>query len=201
MKIEFVILENNFVRLEPLRHEHLADLCAVGLDKSIWLWTTNVVEDESDMRRYVEAALEESYRKISLPFVTIDKSSNRIVGSTRFGNIDLKNRRVEIGWTWINPGWQRTFINTAAKRLMLAHAFEIWNCIRVELKTDVLNEKSRKDYRANGRKRRRHIALSRRYRRRSRPRYGLLQHSRIGMVFGKGKFRPETRTDLKAIES
>ena len=75
--------------------------------------------------------------------MTVEKSTGTIVGSTRFGNIDRHNRRVEIGWTWINPRWQRTAINTEAKFLMLRHAFETWRCVRVELKTDVLNEKSR----------------------------------------------------------
>jgi len=150
MNIEPLILEGESVRLEPLRTEHLPDLCEVGLDESIWLWTANVIENENDMRRYVETALEESNRKVSLPFVTIEKSANKIVGSTRFGNIDVKNRRAEIGWTWINPRWQRTSINTEAKILMLAHAFETWNCIRVELKTDVLNEKSRSAVRRLG---------------------------------------------------
>jgi len=75
--------------------------------------------------------------------VTIDKSSGTVVGSTRFGNIDPANRRVEIGWTWISPGFQRTYINSEAKYLMLRHAFDVWDCVRVELKTDVLNEKSR----------------------------------------------------------
>ncbi len=105
--------------------------------------TTNVIRTKDDLRDYVETALDEFKRKISLPFVTIEKSSDKIVGSTRFGNIDPKNRKVEIGWTWINPRWQRTRINTEAKLLMLAHAFEIWKCVRVELKTDELNEKSR----------------------------------------------------------
>ncbi|HXG85165.1 MAG TPA: GNAT family protein [Pyrinomonadaceae bacterium] len=150
MKVEVVVLESELVRLEPLRLEHLPDLCEIGLDESIWLWTANVVRTESDMRRYIETALEEFKRKVSLPFVTIDKVSNKIVGSTRFGNIDVKNRRAEIGWTWINPRRQRTFINTEAKRLMLAHAFETWHCVRVELKTDVLNEKSRNAIRRLG---------------------------------------------------
>ncbi len=78
-----------------------------------------------------------------MPFATRELGSNKIVGSTRFGNIDAGNRKAEIGWTWINPQWQRTFVNTEAKLLMLTHAFEVWNCIRVELKTDALNEKSR----------------------------------------------------------
>ena len=79
-----------------------------------------------------------------MPFVTIDKKSDEIVGSTRFMNISRDNRRVEIGSTWINPKWQKTYINTEAKLLMIAHAFEVWKCIRVELKTYSLNEKSRR---------------------------------------------------------
>lgn len=143
MKVEPVILEGKFVRLEPLRLKHLEDLRVVGLDETLWLWTANVVENVEDLRRYVETALDEGGRKVSLPFVTIEKSSDKIVGSTRFGNIDVKNRRAEIGWTWINSQWQRSYVNTEAKLLMLRHAFEVWECIRVEFKTDVLNEKSR----------------------------------------------------------
>jgi RimJ/RimL family protein N-acetyltransferase len=143
MEIEPLILDGKHVRLEPLKPEHLDALCAVGLEESIWLWTTVDVKTKSEMQSYIESALEDQSRGVSLPFVTIEKSSNVIVGSTRFGNIDTKNRRVEIGWTWINPRRQRTRINTEAKFLMLFHAFETWKCVRVELKTDALNEKSR----------------------------------------------------------
>jgi len=144
MKIESIVLEGEAVRLVPLEIKHLGELYEAASDKSLWLWTTNIIETKDDLQRYVETALDEQTRKVSLPFVKIEKSSNRIVGSSRFGNIDVKNRKAEIGWTWINPQWQRTVINTEAKLLMLAHAFEIWNCVRVELKTDVLNEKSRR---------------------------------------------------------
>lgn len=143
MKIEPIILEGKFVRLEPLRAELLDALCAVGLEESLWQWTANVVKSKKDLGRYVETALREFENKVSLPFVTVEKSTNTIVGSTRFGNIDQKNRKAEIGWTWINPNWQRTYVNTEAKLLMLAHAFETWQCIRVEFKTDALNKKSR----------------------------------------------------------
>ena len=95
------------------------------------------------MFHYIESAIRDYESGTALPFVTIDKGREKIVGSTRFGNIDRENRRAEIGWTWINPAWQRTSINTEAKLLMLTHAFETWKCIRVELKTDRLNEKSR----------------------------------------------------------
>jgi len=143
MKIESVILDGKYVRLEPLRFQHLDELCAVGLDESLWTLTSNVMENFGDMRHYVEIALKEFEQKNSLPFVTVEKSSNKIVGSTRFGNIDVKNLKAEIGWTWINPEWQRSYVNTEAKLLMLAHAFEVWECVRVEFKTDALNEKSR----------------------------------------------------------
>lgn len=120
-----------------------AALCEVGLVEEIWRWTTSLVLTPDDMRTYIETALKEQSEGKALPFATIDKAANKVVGSTRFGNIDRENRRVEIGWTWINPQWQRTYINTEAKYLMLRHAFETWQCIRVELKTDSLNEKSR----------------------------------------------------------
>ena len=143
MKIEPVVLEGEFVRLEPLEIKHLDALYEVGLDESLWKWTSNVVKSTEDLRRYVEAAVSDFEKGISLPFVTMDKAKNKIVGSTRFGNIDPQNRKTEIGWTWINPAWQRTFINSEAKLLMLTYAFETWKCIRVELKTDAFNEKSR----------------------------------------------------------
>ena len=143
MKIEPVILDGEYVRLEPLRFEHLEQLCTVGLEKSLWTLTTNVMENSGDMRNYVETALKDFERKVALPFVTIEKSSNKIVGSTRFGNIELKHLKAEIGWTWINPKLQRSYVNTEAKLLMLTHAFDVWECIRVEFKTDALNEKSR----------------------------------------------------------
>jgi RimJ/RimL family protein N-acetyltransferase len=143
MKVEPVTLEGVFVRLEPMRVDHLPALVKVGLEPSIWEWTTNVVEDQADLQKYVRAALADQKKGTSLPFVTIEKTSGDVVGSTRFGNIDTANRKVEIGWTWINPKWQRTVVNTEAKLLMLTHAFEVWKCIRVELKTDANNEKSR----------------------------------------------------------
>lgn len=143
MKVEDVVSEGLYVRLEPLRLEHLPALVDVGLDPEIWKWTANVVESEADLERYVRDALAMREAGTALPFVTISKADDKIVGSTRFGNIDVANRKAEIGWTWINPKWQRTVINTEAKLLMLTHAFETWKCIRVELKTDSNNSQSR----------------------------------------------------------
>ena len=88
-------------------------------------------------------ALKEQANGLSLPFVQIERATGRVIGSTRYGNIERTHHRAEIGWTWIGRAWQRTAVNTEAKYLLLRHAFETLGCIRVELKTDSLNEKSR----------------------------------------------------------
>ncbi len=144
MKIEPVVLEGRHVKLDPMRVDHLPALCEVGLTDGIWKWTNNIVNEAADIERYVRAALADRDQGIALPFVTIDRVSGKVVGSTRFGNIDRFNRKAEIGWTWIHPQWQRTAINSEAKLLMLTHAFEVWKCIRVELKTDSNNKQSQK---------------------------------------------------------
>lgn len=137
------VLEGVHVRLEPLSLAHLDGLCAVGLDPELWKWIPNPVRDREEMRAYVELALDEQRRGISQPFATVLKAEERVIGSTRYANISLKDQRVEIGWTWIGKPWQRSAVNTEAKYLMLRHAFETLGCYRVELKTDALNEKSR----------------------------------------------------------
>jgi RimJ/RimL family protein N-acetyltransferase len=101
------------------------------------------METQSDFERFVDKAFIEQERGESIVFATVERSLSRVIGSTRFMNIDWANRRVEIGSTWIAPPWQRTPVNTEAKYLMLQHAFEVWKSIRVELKTDALNERSR----------------------------------------------------------
>jgi RimJ/RimL family protein N-acetyltransferase len=143
MKVEPLVLEGKVVRLEPMTEKHGDALAKVGLDESIWKWSPEPHTTRGDIEKYVQSALEDQRRCVALPFVTIKQSSDEVIGSTRFGNIDIANKRVEIGWTWINPKWQRTGVNTEAKFLMLRHAFEVWKCIRAELKTDALNEKSR----------------------------------------------------------
>ena len=143
MKVEPVILEGERVRLEPLSLDHLADLCEAGLYEELWRLIPTFIKTPDDMKGYIQTALDEQARGISLPFATVEKTSGKAIGSTRFGNIDTANKRVEIGWTWITPQWQRSFVNSEAKYLMLKHAFEVWQCNRVELKTDALNERSR----------------------------------------------------------
>ena len=138
-------LAGSVVRLEPLRREHTPQLWAVARDSvdDIFRWIPYPMRTLEDMQDGIDRILAEQARGQSVAFATVEKSSARVIGSTRFMNMDLSNRRVEIGSTWIAPAWQRTAVNTEAKYLMLRHAFETLGCIRVELKTDALNEKSR----------------------------------------------------------
>jgi N-acetyltransferase len=131
------------VRLEPLAASHHAALCEVGLDPELWRLIPYRASTPDEMRGYIRSALEAQAAGTAIPFATVEKAFGRVIGSTRFMNIDAANRRVEIGSTWIAKPWQRTAINTEAKYLMLRHAFETWGCIRVELKTDALNQRSR----------------------------------------------------------
>ncbi len=144
MIVEPLVLEGDHVRLEPLSLSHLDGLCAVGLDPDIWRWMPSRVRDREEMSAYLESALRSQVEGTALPFATIAKATEDVAGSTRYGNIERAHRRVEIGWTWLGRGWRRTALNTEAKYLMLRHAFEGWDCLRVELKTDALNETSRR---------------------------------------------------------
>jgi RimJ/RimL family protein N-acetyltransferase len=143
MIVEPVTLHGFAVRLEPMTADHVIALARVGLEPEIWRWGIAPLTTTEDMQVYVEQALEERRRGLSLPFVIVALPSGQVVGSTRYGNIDLVNRRLEIGWTWLAPAHQRTAINTEAKLLLLTHAFEQLRVHRVELKTDALNQKSR----------------------------------------------------------
>ncbi len=131
------------VRLEPLELSHAEELLEVALEPELWSFTTRRVDSPETMHSYLETAMAERDAGVSLPFITREATSGRAIGSTRFLNISRHDRRVEIGWTWIGKRWQRTAANTEAKYLMLRHAFETWECVRVELKTSTLNEKSR----------------------------------------------------------
>ncbi|HZR27386.1 MAG TPA: GNAT family protein [Terriglobales bacterium] len=143
--LEPVTLAGRVVRLEPLRPEHAEAMWEVAKDsmEDIFRWIPYPMRTLDDFSRLIHSVLEEQKRGQSLPFTTIEQRSGKIIGSTRFMSMDLANRKVEIGSTWIAPAWQRTAVNTEAKYLMLCHAFENWNCLRVELKTDALNQKSR----------------------------------------------------------
>jgi N-acetyltransferase len=137
-------LEGAVVRLEPIRREHAELFWQAAKDSlDIFQWIPYRMRVPEDFNLLVDKALAEQERGESIVFATVERASGRVIGSTRFMNIDRVNRRVEIGSTWIAPAWQRTAVNTEAKYLMLRHAFEVWQCFRVELKTDAMNQKSR----------------------------------------------------------
>ena len=144
-EIRPVTLAGKAVQLEPLQLTHVPLLWDAAKDsiEATFRWIGYRMQTLEDFREKAAEVLAEQDRGLSVPFVTIHRDSGKVVGQTRFMNIDSPNRRVEIGSTWIAPAWQRTPINTEAKFLMLRHAFEQWGCLRVELKTDSLNQKSR----------------------------------------------------------
>jgi RimJ/RimL family protein N-acetyltransferase len=144
VNIEACVLEGRHVRLEPLAMHHCARLAEIGCNEEVCRYLSDRLETEADMRAFIETGLKWQSEGTAVPFATIDRASGLAVGSTRFANIVREHRRVEIGWTWIAPAWQRSAVNTEAKYLMLRHAFENWGCGRVELKTNARNEKSRR---------------------------------------------------------
>jgi RimJ/RimL family protein N-acetyltransferase len=138
-----ITLTGRYVRLEPLTTAHVPALCRVGLDPALWAWIPTPVTTRAQMEAYVMDALAERERSIALPFAIIDTASGNAIGSTRYTAIDLTNKRLEIGWTWLARSHQRSGANTEAKLMLLTHAFEALDLNRVELKTDVLNTQSR----------------------------------------------------------
>ena len=143
-RVDPVTLDGVRVRMEPLDlARHWAGLLEIGLDPDLWRWTTSIIKNESDLRRYLETALAEQGKGVSLPFATIDKASGKVAGCTRYGSIAMEHRRLEIGWTWVGRRFQRSHVNTEAKYLMLRHAFETLSCMRVEFKTSAKNQRSR----------------------------------------------------------
>jgi RimJ/RimL family protein N-acetyltransferase len=142
-RVEPVILSGRKVRLEPLELSHVARLAEVALDPDLWQWTLARPSDEAGLRAWAVSAIAGRDAGTEFPFVTLEASSGRPIGSSRYLNIVLEHRRLEIGWTWVAKAWQRTGANREAKLLMLGHAFDTLGCRRVEFKTDSLNEPSR----------------------------------------------------------
>ena len=143
MNTDLPSLEGRFVSLEPLLREHHDDLLRAAADGELWRSTVTVVPDQHGMAAYIDKALAEKARGKQEPFVIVHKPSSRIVGSTRYMNIEETHRRREIGTTWLSASVQRTAVNSEAKYLLLRRAFEGHGCIRVEFFTDFLNEQSR----------------------------------------------------------
>lgn len=144
MDVSPVTLEGQLVRLEPLTPEHRDALFAAASDGELWLSDLTIVPSSPEATEgYIREALDGRDRGIYLPFVIVHKPTERVVGTTRYRAITPPHRRLEIGSTWLSASAQRTGINTEAKLLLLRHAFEQLECLRVEFLTDVHNVQSR----------------------------------------------------------
>ena len=138
-----VSLHGSLVSLEPLTIASVPDLAAIGLHPELWRLQPRGILSVADMRDYVEQALADHARGVSLPFVIVRRTDRAILGSTRFMEIAFEHRRLEIGATWLTPAAQRTGVNVDAKLLLLSHAFESMGMQRVVLKTEATNTQSR----------------------------------------------------------
>ena len=145
MEVNPVTLTGKYVRLEPLSEAHVRNLTAVAMNDEIWRWLPyGVMKKEDDIRNWVIDLLQRAEQGTDRPFAVIHLASGHVAGATRYMDIHPKDYAVEIGGTWYGVEFQRTMVNTEAKYLLLRHAFEELKCIRVQLKTDLRNERSQK---------------------------------------------------------
>jgi RimJ/RimL family protein N-acetyltransferase len=143
LTIEPTTLEGRYIVLRPPSIDDRDGLSIAAIDGEIWNNRFSQFPNLNEIEKYIQEMLDLSSKGSILPFVTIHKASNTIVGTTRYLNIDYENHRLEIGHTWIAKSWRKTYVNTEAKLLMLQYAFEKLACIAVEIRTDVLNTVSR----------------------------------------------------------
>jgi N-acetyltransferase len=145
MEIKTITLQGKHVRLEPMTEAHIPGLTEIGAGQTFWdFMLYGNINTEEDMRGWVMDILSRAEKGTDLPFVAIHLASGRVTGATRYLNIMPKDRGLEIGGTWYGAKFQRTPVNTECKYLLLRHAFETLGCIRVQLKTDLRNERSQK---------------------------------------------------------
>jgi N-acetyltransferase len=145
MEVKPIILQGKYVRLEPMTEAHAPALAEIGVGQPFWdFMVYGRMETADDMREWVQDILGRAEKGTDVPFVAIHIDSGRVAGASRYMNIMPKDRGLEIGGTWYGPEYQRTVVNTECKYLLLQHAFEKLGCIRVQLKTDLRNERSQK---------------------------------------------------------
>ena len=137
------VLQGERVRLEPLDARHVPGLLEAAADPATWTWLFGRLDNETALRAWLADALRARDAGAEMPFATLDTKTGRVVGSTRYLAIVPAHRRLEIGWTWLAPATWGTGINVEAKLLLLTHAFDELGAMRVELKTDARNERSR----------------------------------------------------------
>jgi N-acetyltransferase len=143
MSVEPCILTGKIVRLEPLQAKHAEDLFLAGQEREMWLYmSTNPSVSREAMAQWIAETLRLQQAGECLPFAIIDLATGRAIGSTRYLAIVPKDYGLEIGWTWLDPAVRRSGVNTECKYLLLTHAFEVLQAIRVQLKTDSRNLRS-----------------------------------------------------------
>lgn len=138
-----VLLENSRVKLVPLDHAHIPELLAIARDERIWQLMSINGTDEAVLTQHLKTAILRRSMGEQYPFTAIDKVNGKIFGSTMFHNIFPEHRKLEIGWTWYDPAYWRTGYNRECKLLLLTHCFEQLKTLRVQLQTDMINERSR----------------------------------------------------------
>jgi len=143
MDIRPVTLTGQHVELVPLSWDHLPQAVALAAGQDLFRWFPKQIHSADDVHAYFAEAFEAQEAGTALPFSTFDRASGQLAGGSRYMAIERSHRRLEIGSTWIAKTWQRSHVNTEAKLLMLEHAFERLGCLRVEFKTDSLNQPSR----------------------------------------------------------
>ena len=145
MEVKPITLQGKYVRLEPMTEAHAPALAELGVGQPFWdFMVYGRMETEDDMREWVQDILARAEKGTDVPFVAIHSDSGHVAGASRYMNIIPKDRGLEIGGTWYGPEYQRTVVNTECKYLLLKHAFEKLGCIRVQLKTDLRNERSQR---------------------------------------------------------
>jgi RimJ/RimL family protein N-acetyltransferase len=143
MTTDPVVLRGSKLVLKPMERVHAQDLVAASRDGDVWRSRYTIIPTADSIGSYIDALLQARAEGTTLAFVSTLAHSGQVVGTSRLFQIDAKNRKLEIGGTWIGASWQRTFVNTEAKYLMLRYAFEVMGCLRVFFQTDALNAQSR----------------------------------------------------------
>jgi RimJ/RimL family protein N-acetyltransferase len=145
MQVAPLTISGNVVELRPLALSDAPALYEALADDDIWLYLpVHRPQSVAEMEALIDVALKAQAEGSELPFVTVHRETGKVAGMSRFLDISVPDRHAEIGWTAVGAAYQRTAVNTEAKYLMLRHAFEAWGCIRVQLKTDLRNERSQR---------------------------------------------------------
>ena len=143
MKFKKKTLESKHIKLEPLEPKHKEELKEAILDGELWKLFVTVVPPIEELDDFFENAQKEYETDFGITYAIVDKKSNRVVGSTRFRETNFRHNKTEIGFTFLGKSWQKSYVNTEAKLLLLTYAFEEMKFNRVELLTDFLNHTSR----------------------------------------------------------